>query len=87
MSADNGFVLRKNVVGQFVVQMYFASSDEYPPINDPKAHVFNTLEEAMSWYESDSGYSEYGLTVRVQHATHVPVSTYRQTRRAREDKT
>jgi hypothetical protein len=73
MSADNGFVLRKNVAGQFVVQMYFASADEYPPINDPKANVFNTLEEALMWYELYAGYSEYGLTARIKHATHNPI--------------
>ena len=70
MSADNGWVLRRNARGKFVLQMYFASEDTYPEIDDHKAQVFDTLEEAVNWFETKAGYSEYGLTTQVQALTY-----------------
>lgn len=67
MSADNGYVLRKNEEGKFVLHMYFASADEYPPI-DQGGQTFDTLEEAVLAYEEaeDAAYpSEYGLTTYI----------------------
>ena len=69
MSADNGWLLRRNREGRFVIQMYFASADEYPPITDPNAKIFDTTDEAIQWYELYSGYSEYGLTVNIKGYT------------------
>jgi len=70
VSADNGWLIRKNDLGQFVVQMYFASADEYPQINCPKAFVFKSLEDAIRWYELYAGYSEYGLAVKIETVTY-----------------
>lgn len=69
MSADNGYLLRKNTAGKLVIQMYFASADEYPSIDEPDALVFDDLDGALAWYESESEYSEYGLTTRVFETT------------------
>lgn len=70
MSADNGWLLRKNDRNQFVVQEYFASADAYPDINEQGAKRFNSIEEALIWYEIESGYSEYGLRVLTNRVTH-----------------
>lgn len=73
MSADNGFIIRKNEDGKFVLQEYGASADDYPSINHPRAEVFDTLEEAVLKYEKIDEQSwypiEYNLTVRVQNTT------------------
>lgn len=65
MSADNGYILRKNKQKKFVVQEYNASADCYPSVDTVGAPSFDTLEEAVTWYERDAGYSEYGLTVNL----------------------
>lgn len=67
MSADNGYILRKNDEGKFVLQMYFASDEEYPAIDSPRGQTFDTLEDAVRGYEKlqDAMVIEYGLTVRV----------------------
>ena len=70
MSADNGWILRRNARGKFVLQMYFASIDEYPPIDDPKAKIFDTLDEAIAWFETEADYSEYGLTSKIAALTY-----------------
>lgn len=73
MSADNGYILRKNKNNKFVLQMYFASAPDYPPIDSLNAAHFNTLEEAIEAYEriesSGSIPIEYGLTVKIQRVT------------------
>ena len=49
MSADNGYILRKRAAdNQFVLQMYFASNDSYPSINDDRAMTFDNVEDALS---------------------------------------
>lgn len=74
MSADNGYILRKNSAEKFVLQMYFASADDYPDISDANhEQIFNTLEEAIEAYEriTSSGVVpvEYGLTVKIKQVT------------------
>jgi len=64
MSADNGYILRRNTQKKFVVQEYNASADCYPSIDAVGAKTFDTLEEALNWYEN-AGYSEYGLTTQI----------------------
>lgn len=62
MSADNGYVVRKNAQQKIVVQHYFASSDEYPDINDVKhGGVFDTLDEAIATYNDRANETEYGF--------------------------
>lgn len=70
MSADNGYVIRINEDGKFVLQQFFASDDAYSPIeNDPeKAPMFDTLEEAVLHYSMnahDRYWSEYGLKLEL----------------------
>lgn len=69
MSADDGWLLRKNTKGKFVLQHYFASADHLPDVDSEHALQYDTLEEAMADYEkreSQSMYhSEYGLTVKL----------------------
>lgn len=70
MSADNGYILRRDANGQYVLQMYFASAEDYPDVNDARAFRFNTLEEAVLKYEELEAKtypysSEYGLSVKV----------------------
>lgn len=73
MSADNGYILRKNKDEKFVLQMYFASAPDYPPIDAVGSTIFNTLEEAVEAYEriESSGAIpiEYGLTVKIKRVT------------------
>lgn len=73
MSADNGYILRKNKDEKYVLQMYFASADSYPPIDAANATIFNTLEEAIEAYEriESSGAIplEYGLTVKIKQVS------------------
>jgi hypothetical protein len=75
MSADNGYIIRKRwnsktVKPEFVLQMYFASDDELPPINIAHAdNVFDTLHDAViAFSKLDSGDypSEYGLRVDIE---------------------
>lgn len=78
MSADNGYILRCNDEGKYVLQMYFASADELPYVEAARPdQIFETLEDAVYHYEeidvqaAESGYpsSEYGLLVRVGKKT------------------
>ena len=68
VSADNGYILRKQADGKLIIHMYSASADAYPLISSP-GQVFNTLEEAIEAYElgqDDEYWSEYGLTIRLK---------------------
>lgn len=68
MSADNGWVIRRNSKGKYVLQMYFASDDEFPDVNEDEDKGYDTLEEAVRAYaeQEDSTYpSEYGLRVLI----------------------
>lgn len=73
MSADNGFVIRKDTRGKFVLQEYSASADNYPPINSPRAEKFETLQDAALRYSEISqkpGYIiEYGLQIFIDQVT------------------
>jgi len=70
MSADNGWVLRKNIYGKYVLQEYCASLDFFPRIDDPKAKTFSSVEDALNWYQNEQPYSEYGLTVQTMAITY-----------------
>lgn len=74
MSADNGYILRRNQEGKFVLQMYFASADEYPKIVLTGPNVFGSVEDALAAYEKlegqDGYYTEYGLTVHIKEVTY-----------------
>lgn len=68
MSADNGYILRKDTYkGKYILQMYFASDDSFPDIKDAKPEEeFDSIEAAIKHYNVvDSGAdgypSEYGL--------------------------
>lgn len=66
MSADNGHIIRINNKGEYVLQMYFASNDSYPDVNDPRARTFPTLDAACRYQEHDvisGNWTEYGLTI------------------------
>lgn len=68
MSADNGYILRRNRKGQYVLQMYFASADEMPDVEIAKPdEVFQTLEQAVEAHQKLDGavfpWTEYGLTI------------------------
>lgn len=67
MSADNGHIIRVNDDGKYVMQMYFASNDEFPPINASNAIVGETLDQVLriyaEWSDADPYLSEYGLTI------------------------
>lgn len=72
MSADNGYILRKSEGGEFVLQMYFESADEYPDIATGTMR-YNTLDEAIEAYEDMAKdpywICEYGLDVRIEKPT------------------
>lgn len=67
MNSDNGFLIRKNVGGKFVLQEYSATIP-FPPIESPRAQSFATQDEAVAAYKSieKSGYSiRHGLSVQI----------------------
>ena len=70
MSADTGWLIRQNQDGQFVLQMFFASAPEFPPIDAKGAEVFDSLEDAVWRYNEiaqvPDSISEYGLTLDIQ---------------------
>ncbi len=77
MSADNGFIIRKNKDNKFALQEYSASSESYPAINHPNVMLFDTLTEAVLKYEgldTEDNLIEYGLTVNIAQVT---MPTYR----------
>ncbi len=66
MSADNGYVIRKNSTGEYVLQMYYASDDDFPDIDRPSALHFGSLSAALAKYgqiEDQTYPSEYGVIV------------------------
>lgn len=67
MSADNGFILRRNKDDKFVLQEYSASSEELPDINGPRIVPFASVEDALIAYEEiqETRVVEYGLTVKI----------------------
>lgn len=65
MSADNGWILRLNSQKKYVLQHYFASADSYPEIDEVGAKTFDSLQDAILWFETEAGYSEYGLSVSI----------------------
>ena len=73
MSADNGYIIRLNQRGKYVLQMYFASAPEFPPINKPGSMIFTSLEEAVNGFNMCCRDTEYGLRVDVKSVTPDPV--------------
>lgn len=73
MSADDGWLLRKDKDHKFVIQHMFMSAEEPPDINSEHAKRFETIEEALDFYETMDLYtdypSEYGLIVRIKEVT------------------
>lgn len=73
MSADNGWIMRRDQRDKIVLQEYGASADSFPPINDMGIHVFDTVDEALVWYQEVNPWSEYGLTIQTAVTTFDPV--------------
>lgn len=74
MSADNYYIIRKDVHGLFVPVMGFASADEdgYVPRIESRDARFTTLNEAIDYASND--YSEYGVSVHPEcDSDEVPV--------------
>jgi hypothetical protein len=69
MSADNGYILRRNAEGMYVLQMYWASADTLPSVQDERNLVFARFEDAILFYAQEVKFgnfiSEYGLTVDI----------------------
>lgn len=67
MSSDDGWILRRNKAGKYVLQHYFASADNYPDVEQAK-YVFDDLEAAVLKYQEfeEVDYpSEYRLSVQI----------------------
>jgi hypothetical protein len=65
MSADNGVVLRQKANGNYVLHHYFASDDEYPPV-EVGGEEFSTIEAAVRKHQQNEqgDYpTEYNLTI------------------------
>ena len=58
MSSDNYYLVWHRD-GAFYVTMEFASNDDPADFDPDFARQFDTLEDAMTWAESE--YSEYGV--------------------------
>lgn len=74
MSADNGYIIRKklNEEGElrYVLQMYFASDDELPPISQATdAQTFATLVGAVLSFSRLGDQGEYGLRIMIEEFT------------------
>lgn len=68
MSSDDGWIIRRNFMGQIVLQHYFASAEDLPDVDYIGAMKFDSVEEAVLKYQEleDIAYpSEYRLTVQV----------------------
>jgi hypothetical protein len=69
MSMDNGYILRPNAEGMFVIQEFNLSADYLPPVQEEKVHVFARFEDAIVFYAQQvklgNFVSEYGLTVDI----------------------
>lgn len=63
MSADNGYLVRKNSRGKWVAQHYFVSADEWPDVNDHTLPEYVSLEAIVSAYSSVAGETEYGFNI------------------------
>lgn len=76
MSADNGWILRRNSEGEFVLQHYFASAEELPDINSASPDMkFDSALEALMYYEQieQRAYpfsSGYNLIVKIKEPTY-----------------
>lgn len=75
MSADNGYILRKNKDGKYCLQEYIASF-ELPKISETPAELqFDEIETAIKTFgliqKNDPGI-EYGLSVDIAEITHDP---------------
>jgi hypothetical protein len=71
MSADDGWIIRKNQDHKYVLQHHFISNDSYPPIEDARSNVFDTLEEALNaHFRAEMACpSEYGLRIFIETIT------------------
>lgn len=73
MSADNGFILRRNKDDKFVLQEYSASDESLPSIDAKHVVKCDTLESAIFAYEMIRDMPgmivEHGLDVRIQEIT------------------
>lgn len=71
MSADDGYILRKRGENDWVLQHYFSSDEDLPPIPQPgdKIHyeTFSSMEEAIAYHNTKLNDSEYGLFVSLNH--------------------
>lgn len=89
MSSDDGYILRRNEKGKFVLQHYFASADEYPPIDSEYALQFDTLEDAILKYaeldENTAWPSEYGLTTKINQTSPQEKSVMQTTKYRRKE--
>lgn len=72
MSADNGYIIRKkfeNGKPVFVLQVYFASQEEYPSIDSDAGLKFSSLLDAIQGYQKLERepyfVCEYGLKILV----------------------
>lgn len=72
MSADNGYILRKNTQGLYCLQEYCASDEQLPKISKTSSHMlFRTVEEAIRTFQqiTESQIVEYGLSVDISKET------------------
>lgn len=86
MSADNGYVIQVDDNGKYVLQMYFASSDEYPDPNAEGVEKFKTLEAAVRRYyeiaSQEDMVIEYGLSLNLSNEKENRMQTKKYARKA-----
>lgn len=66
MNSDNGFLIRRNEKGEYVLQEYHATIP-FPPIESPRAQRFGTQDEAVLAFKSieKAGYEvRHGLCIQ-----------------------
>jgi hypothetical protein len=66
VSSDDGWIIRQNASGKYVLQHFFMSSEELPPVEDG-GFEYDTLDDAVRQYArfSKDYPSEYGLSVNL----------------------
>lgn len=66
MSADNGYVIRPDAEGKYVLQHFFMSAEDWPEIQDtdPRYDDIESAVEVHEIAEDKLGYpTEYGLFI------------------------
>lgn len=61
MSSDNGYLVRQLKSGFWVVDHYFLSNEEWPPLKEDREEKFMFPQQAEAFYADAAKETEYGF--------------------------